>query len=144
MEANAFHHERNLRHVSNQVSRPKRDWSVSLATVLPIGLLVHLFRLHWNYTVVLDHHSAGKIGNEQVRLFNVDPGEHRLRIRFVLLRRSKEMRMSLKVGEERDFLCGTNGIGWPTLRAALPEDLAAIRGSSLSEPPKPGDAGSPN
>ena len=41
-----------------RISRPKRDWSVSLATVLPTALLVRLFRLHWNYTVVLDHHSA--------------------------------------------------------------------------------------
>jgi hypothetical protein len=122
-----------------RISRPKRDWSVSLATVLPAGLLVHLFGLHWNYTVILDHHSAGKIGNEQVRVLHVDPGEHRLRMRFVLLRRSKEMRMSLKEDEERDFLCGANGIGWPTLREASPEDLAEIRGSSISEPPKPGD-----
>ena len=127
-----------------RVSRPKRDRSVSLATVLPTALLFRLFRLHWNYTVVLDHHSAGKIGNEQVRAFNVDPGEHRLRMRFVLLRRSKEMRMSLKEDEEREFLRGTNGIGWPTLREASPEDLTEIRGSSISEPPKPGDPVSPN
>jgi hypothetical protein len=127
-----------------RISRPKRDWSVSLATVLPTALLVRLFRFHWNYTVVLDHHSAGKIGNGQVRVFHVDPGEHRLRMRFVLLRRSKEMRMSLKEDEEREFLCGTNGIGWPTLREASPEDLAEIRGSSISEPPKPGDPVSPN
>ena len=127
-----------------RISRPKRDWSVSLATVLPIGLLVRLFRLHWNFTVVLDHRPAGKIGNEQVRVFNVDPGEHRLRLRFVLLRRSKEIRMSLKEGEEREFVCGSNGFGWPTLREASPEDLAEIRGSSISEPPKPGDPVSPN
>jgi hypothetical protein len=127
-----------------RISRPKRDWSVSLATVLPTALFVRLFRLHWNYTVVLDHHSAGKIGNEQVRVFNVDPGEHRLRMRFVLLRRSKEMRVFLKEDEEREFLCGTNGIGWPTLREVSPEDLAEIRGSSISEPPKPGDPVSPN
>ena len=101
-----------------RVSRPKPDWSVSLATVLPAAWLVRLLGLHWNYTVVLDGHSAGKIGNEQVRVFTVDPGEHRLRMRFVLLRRSKEMRMSLKEGEEREFLCGTNGFGWPTLREA--------------------------
>jgi hypothetical protein len=127
-----------------RISRPKRDWSVSFATVLPAGLLVHLFRLHWNYTVVLDHLPAGKVGNEQVRVFNVDPGEHRLRMRFVLLRRSKEMRMFLNEDEEREFLCGTNGIGWPTLREASHEDLAEIRGSSVSEPPKPGDPVSPN
>lgn len=127
-----------------RISRPKRDWSVSLATVLPTALLVRLFRLHWNYTVILDHHSAGKIGNKQVRVFNVDPGEHRLRMRFVLLRRSKEMRMSLKEGEEREFVSGSNGFGWPTLREASREDLAEIRGSSISEQPKPGDPVSPN
>jgi hypothetical protein len=127
-----------------RISRPKRDWSVSLATVLPTALLVRLFGIHSNYTVVLDGHSAGKIGSGQVRAFTVDPGEHRLRMRFVLLRRSEEMRMSLKKDEEREFLCGTSGIGWPTLREASPEDLAEIRGSSSSEPPEPGDPVSPN
>lgn len=127
-----------------RISRPKQDWSPSPATLLPAALLVRLFRLHWNYTVVLDHHTAGKIGNDQVRVFNVDPGEHLLRMRFVLLRRSKEIRMFLKEDEEREFLCGANGFGWPTLREASPEDLAEIRGSSISEPPKSGDPVSPN
>ena len=111
-----------------RVSRPKRDWSVSLATVLPVGLFARLFGLRWNFTVLLDGHPAGKIGNEQVRVFNVDPGEHRLRMRLVLLRRSKEMRMSLKEGEEREFVCGANGFGWPTLREASPEDLPRASG----------------
>lgn len=121
-----------------RISRPKQKWSVSLATVLPTAWLVHLFRFHWNFTVLLDDHPAGKIGNEQVRVFNVDPGEHRLRIRFVLLRRSEEIQMFLKEDEEREFICGSNGFGWPTLRETSPEDLAEIRGSSISKPPKPG------
>lgn len=127
-----------------RISRPKRDWSVSPATVLPLGLLLSLFRFHFNFTVVLDQHPVGKIGDEQVKVFHADPGEHRLHVRFVLLRRSKEMRMSLKEGEERDFLCGSNGIGWPTLREASPEEAAEIRGSSAGEPAKPGDPASPN
>ena len=127
-----------------RIFRPKRHWSVSPATVLPTGLLLRLFKPNWNYTVMLDDHSAGKIGNEQVRVFKVEPGEHRLYMRFVLLRRSEEMRMSLKEGEERQFLCGTSRMGWPTLREASPEDLAEIRGSSISEAPKPGDPVSPN
>jgi hypothetical protein len=127
-----------------RIFRPKQDWSVSLATVLPTALLVRLFRLHWNYTVVLDDRSAGKIGNEQVRVLEVEPGEHRLYVRLVLLRRSEELRMSLKEDEERQFLCGTNGIGWPTLREASPEDVAEIRGTSISEPPKPRGPVSPN
>ncbi|MBO0694270.1 MAG: hypothetical protein J2P58_15300, partial [Acidimicrobiaceae bacterium] len=74
---------------------------------------------------------------------NVDPGEHRLHVRFLLLRRSKEMRISLKDGEERDFLCSSNGIGWPTLREASPEEAAEVRASSIGEPPKPGNRASP-
>jgi hypothetical protein len=127
-----------------RISRPKRDWSVSAATVLPTALLLRLFRFHFNYTVVLDRHPAGKIGDEQVRVFTVDPGEHSLRIRLVRLRRSKEMRVSLKEGEERDFLCGTSGIGWPTLREASPEDLGEIRRTSIIEPPNPRDPAAPN
>jgi hypothetical protein len=94
-----------------RIFRPKKNWSVSPRTVLPTGLLFHLFRPHSNYTVVLDDHPVGKIGNEQVRVFEVEPGEHRLHMRFVGLRRSEELRMSLKDGEERQFLCGTSGLG---------------------------------
>jgi hypothetical protein len=127
-----------------RIFRPKRHWSVSPATVLPTALLFRLFRPHSDYTVVLDDHSAGKIGNDQVRVFEVKPGEHRLYMRFVGLRRSEELRMSLKEDEERQFLCGTSGMGWPTLREASPEDVAQFRGTSTSEPPKPGDPVPPN
>jgi hypothetical protein len=127
-----------------RIFRPKRSWSVSPATVLPTALLVHLFRPHWNYTVVLDDQSVGKIGNEQVRVFEVEPGEHRLFIRFIELRRSEELQVSLKKDEERQFFCGTNKLGWPTLREASPEDVAEIRGTSISEPRKPGGPVSPN
>jgi hypothetical protein len=127
-----------------RIFRPKRPWSVSPATVLPTALLLRLFRPHWNLTVVLDGRPAGKIGSEQVRVFEVEPGEHRLHMRFVLLRRSPELQVSLTQDEERQFLCGTNGLGWPTLREASPEDAAELRGTSLSEPPKPGDPVSPS
>ena len=127
-----------------RILRPKQHWSVSPATVLPVGLLFRLFRFHPSFTVVLDDHPVGKIGNEQMRVFEAEPGEHRLRIRFVELRMSKELRMSLKDGEERQFLCGANGIGWPTLREASLEDLAEIRRTSISEPPKPEDPTSQN
>ena len=119
------------------IYRPKRSWSVSPATVLPTAWLVRLFRLNWSFTVLLDHHAAGKIAGDQVRVFNVDPGEHRLRLRFVLLRRSEEIRFSLDEGEEREFICGANGIGWPTLREASPEDVAEIRGMPVSERSNP-------
>lgn len=110
-----------------RIFRPKRRWSISPATVLPTGLLFRLFRPHSNYTVVLDDHPVGKIGNSQVKVVNVEPGEHRLYLRFVGLRRSEELRMSLYEGEERTFLCGTSGMGWPTLREASPEDVRETR-----------------
>jgi hypothetical protein len=127
-----------------RVVRPKRRWSVSPATVLPTALLVRPFRRHWNYTVVLDDHPAGKIGVDQVRVFEVDPGEHRLSLRFVELRKSKELRMSLKADQERQFICGTSGFGWPTVREASPEDVADLLGTPTSEPAKPSVPGSPN
>ena len=94
--------------------------------------------------MVLDDHPVGKIGDEQVRLFEVEPGEHRLHMRFLGLRRSEELQMSLEEGEERQFLCGTSGIGWPTLREASPEEVAELRGTFNNESPKPGKSVSPN
>ena len=127
-----------------RIFRPKKHWSVSPATVLPAGLLFRLFRPHSSYTVVLDDHSVGKMGNEQVRVFEVEPGEHRLHLRFVGLRRSEELRMALEEGEERQFVCGTSGMGWPTLREASAEDVAQMRRTSIGKPPTPEDPVPPN
>ena len=107
-----------------RISRPRQHWKASPATLLPTGLLFRLFRPQSNYTVVLDDQPVGKIGKEQERVFEVEPGEHRLHMRFVGLRRSEELRVSLKESEERQFVCGTSGMGWPTLREASPEDVA--------------------
>ena len=59
-----------------------------------------------------------------MRVFELEPGERRLHMRSVGLRRSDELRVSLKEDEERQFICGTSGMGWPTLREASPEDVA--------------------
>ena len=107
-----------------RISRPKQPWKASPATLLPTGLLFRLFKPQSDYTVVLDDQPVGQIGKEQVRVFEVDPGEHRLHMRFIGLRRSKELRVSLKADEERQFICGSSGMGWPTLREASPEDVA--------------------
>jgi hypothetical protein len=127
-----------------RIFRPQKHWSVSPATVLPTGLLFRLFRPHSSYTVVLDDHSVGKIGNSQEKVFEVGPGEHHLYMRFVGLRRSDELQISLKEDEERQFLCGTSGMGWPTLREASPEDVADIRAAPISGPPTPQDPVPPN
>ena len=127
-----------------KIFRPKQSWSVSPVTVFPLGLLFHLLGFHPNFTVLLDDHPVGKIGNEQMRVFEVEPGDHRLRIRFVELRKSKQLRIFLRDGEERQFVCGANGIGWPTLREASLEDVAELRRTSISEPLKPADPTSQN
>ena len=84
-----------------RIFRPKQRWSVSPRTVLPAALLFRLFKPHSNYTVILDDHPVGKIANAQVKVFEVDPGEHRLHLRFVGVRRSEELRLTLDEGEER-------------------------------------------
>lgn len=126
-----------------RIFRPKQPWSVSPRTVLPMGLAFRLFNPQSNYTVLLDGQAVGQIGKEQVRVFKVVPGEHRLCLRFVGLRRSDELQMLFKEGEERQFVCGTSGMGWPTLREASSEDVAQIRRTSISESPRPGDSVSP-
>jgi hypothetical protein len=115
--------------------RPKQPWSASPATMLPVGLLFRLFHFSPRFTVLLDDQPVGHIGIDDVRVFELEPGKHRLRIRFVALRRSREMRMSLNDGEERQFVCGANAFGWPTLREASPEDVAEAGRTSVSEPP---------
>jgi len=107
-----------------RIVRPKQQWKASPATLLPTGLLFRLFNPQSNFTVVLDDHPVGQIGKEQVRVFEAEPGEHQLYVRFVGLRKSDELRVSLKDGEERQFICGSSGMGWPTLREAAPEDVA--------------------
>lgn len=126
-----------------RISRPKQEWSVSPATMLPAGLLLRLVKPRWNFTVLLDGRAVGVIGREQVKVFHADRGEHRLRVRFVLVRRSAELRLSLEGNEERSFICGANGLGWPTLREATPEEVAESEAHTIDAPPSPGDPGSP-
>jgi hypothetical protein len=127
-----------------RIVRLKQRWKPSPATLLPTALLYRLFRPQSNFTVVLDDQPVGEIGKEQVKVFEVEPGEHRLHMRFVEVRKSNELGVSLAEGEERQFVCGANGIGWPTLREASPEDVAEIRRTSITEPPQPGDPASLN
>jgi hypothetical protein len=126
-----------------RIFRPKKPWSVSPATVLPTAVIFRLFKPASSFTVVLDGEPVGTIGKDEMRVFQVEPGEHRLYMRFVGLRRSAELRVSLKVGEERQLVCGTSAMGWPTLSEASPEEVAVIRKTLKNEPPAPGDSAAP-
>ena len=109
-----------------RILRPKEQWSISPRNLLPAAVLFRLFNPQANYTVVLDDQPVGQIGKEQAKVFDVEPGEHRLYLRFVGLRRSEELRVSLEADEERHFVCGTSEMGWPTLREASREDVAEL------------------
>jgi hypothetical protein len=109
-----------------RISRPRQRWKPSPATLLPADLLFRLFRPQSTFTVVLDDHPVGEIGRKEARTFDVEPGDHRLHVRFLGLRRSDELGVSLEEGEERQFICGTSGMGWPTLREASPGEVTQL------------------
>lgn len=102
------------------LSRPVQPWSPTPANVLPTAVLARLVHANWRYTVVLDGRPVGTIGKGEMREFTVAAGEHRVRLRFVGLRRSAEVVMTLAEGEVRGLRCGTSGLGWPTLHEAPP------------------------
>jgi hypothetical protein len=77
-------------------------------------------------SVFLDGSKVGNISPKQVEAYQVSPGEHSLSLRFLGgLRRSRKLHVPLAEGEERQFVCLLNAIGWPSIRAATPQDVAA-------------------
>jgi hypothetical protein len=83
-------------------------------------------------SVFLDGAKVGHISPKQVETYKVSPGEHSLSLRFLGgLRRSRKLAVPLAEGEERQFVCVLNAIGWPSIRSATPQDVDAMeRGQS--------------
>lgn len=80
-------------------------------------------------TVFLDGSNVGAISPKQIKVYRVSPGEHSLGLHFLGgLRRSRKLHVPLAEGEEKQFVCSLNGMAWPSLRAATPEDVAAMNG----------------
>jgi hypothetical protein len=78
-------------------------------------------------TVFLDGSEVGAISPRQIQVYQVSPGEHSLSVRFLGgLRRSKTLHVPLAEGEEKQFVCLLNGLGWPSIRPATPKDVAAM------------------
>ena len=78
-------------------------------------------------TVFLDGSNVGAISPRQVKVYQVSPGEHSLTIHFLGgLRRSRKLRVPLAEGEEKQFVCLLNGMAWPSIRLATPNDVAAM------------------
>jgi len=77
--------------------------------------------------VVLDGSKVGAISPEQVKVYQVSPGEHSLGLQFLGgLRRSRTLHVLLAEGEEKQFVCLVNGFAWPSIRPATPNDVTAI------------------
>lgn len=78
-------------------------------------------------TVFLDGSKAGAISPEQIKAYQVSPGEHSLSVHFLGgLRRSRKISVPLAEGEEKQFVCFLNGMAWPSILPATPKDVAAM------------------
>lgn len=77
--------------------------------------------------VFLDGSKVGTISPNQTEVYQVSPGEHTLTLHFLGgLRRSRGLNIPLAKGEVKHFACLLNSIAWPSIRAATPEDVAAM------------------
>jgi hypothetical protein len=78
-------------------------------------------------SVFLDGSKVGAISPKQIKVYQVPPGEHSLSLHFLGgLRRSRKLSVPLAGGEVKQFVCVLNGLGWPSVRPATPEDVAAM------------------
>jgi len=78
-------------------------------------------------SVFLDGSNVGTISPKQIKVYQVSPGEHLLSLRFLGgLRRSRKLSIPLTEAEEKRFVCFLNGLAWPSIRPATPEDVAAM------------------
>jgi hypothetical protein len=78
-------------------------------------------------SVFLDGSKVGAISVKQIKVYQVSPGEHSLSLHFLAgLRRSRKLHVPLAEGEEKQFVCLLNAVGWPSIRPATPKDVAAM------------------
>lgn len=77
--------------------------------------------------VFLDGSKVGAISPKEIKVFQVSPGEHSLSLHFLGgLRRSRKLHVPLAEGDEKRFVCLLNAWGWPSIRPATPNDVAAM------------------
>ena len=78
-------------------------------------------------SVFLAGSKVGVISPKQIKVYQVSPGEHSLSLHFLGgLRRSRKLHIPLAEGEEKQFVCLLNAFGWPSIRPATPNDVAAM------------------
>jgi hypothetical protein len=99
-------------------SRLGRVWTQRRSPVIGEGGVVSVF---------LDGSKVGAISPKQIKVYQVSPGEHSLSLHFLGgLRRSRKLHVPLVEGEEKRFVCLLNAFGWPSIRPATPNDVAAM------------------
>jgi hypothetical protein len=77
--------------------------------------------------VFLDGSKVGAVSPKQIKVYQVSPGEHSLSLHFLGgLRRSRKLHVPLAEGDEKQFVCLLNAFGWPSIRPATPNDVAAM------------------
>jgi hypothetical protein len=78
-------------------------------------------------SVFLDGSKVGAISPKQITVYKVTPGEHSLSLHFLGgLRRSRKLHVPLAEGQEKQCVCLLNAFGWPSIRPATPNDVAAM------------------
>lgn len=77
--------------------------------------------------VFLDGSKVGAIWPEEIKVYQVSPGDHSLSLHFLGgLRRSRTLSIPLAGGDEKRLVCVLNRFGWPSVRSATPADVAAM------------------
>lgn len=117
------------------------------------GAAVRIYRpgkLPWEvagdgyFTVFIDRKERGELWTNQVRTFEVAPGQHELQLGtgWGWLFRSQRLSFEVGVGETADFACRRfwSSRGWSSLRPATKKDLAAIA-KLTPKPPTPRNLG---
>ena len=78
-------------------------------------------------SVFLDGSKVGAISPKQIKEYRVSAGEHSLSLHFLGgLRRSRKLNVPLAGGDEKQLVCLLNAFGWPSIRPATPNDVAAM------------------
>ena len=89
------------------------------------------------YTVVIDDTVVGDVWPREVKSFQVTAGEHRVRLKYLFLIRSRTLVVSVNHGQVLELACWPNwtGLGPVGLHRATERDSEKIRKLAPDLPP---------
>jgi hypothetical protein len=94
----------------------------------------NLFDIGMAFTVFIDGVDVGKIWSNQIKAFEVAPGAHKVYVRFVLLRKSAELEITLDAGSQEFLFCRTSCLIYPILKRSSENDILKMRADTLPSP----------